>query len=85
MRQAHWQPHYKRESSLGRPFVSEESLANLGTRVARQVARRLTGGMTENVVKGVGRLIALPLRALPLMFVPPMALLVGYFGGSSTL
>lgn len=31
-------------------FVSEESLANLRSRVAKQVARRLTGGVPENVV-----------------------------------
>jgi D-3-phosphoglycerate dehydrogenase len=31
-------------------FVSEESLANLRSRVARQVAIRLTGGRPENVV-----------------------------------
>jgi D-3-phosphoglycerate dehydrogenase len=31
-------------------FVSEESLANLRTRVAQQVALRLTGGRPENVV-----------------------------------
>jgi D-3-phosphoglycerate dehydrogenase len=31
-------------------FVSEESLANLRTRVAKQVATRLTGGVPENVV-----------------------------------
>ena len=34
-------------------FVSEESLANLRSRVARQVAIRLTGGVPENVVNGV--------------------------------
>ena len=34
-------------------FVSEESLANLRLRVARQVAARLTGGVPENVVNGV--------------------------------
>jgi D-3-phosphoglycerate dehydrogenase len=34
-------------------FVSEESLENLRTRVARQVATRLTGGVPENVVNGV--------------------------------
>lgn len=34
-------------------FVSEESLADLRTRVARQVATRLTGGVPENVVNGV--------------------------------
>jgi D-3-phosphoglycerate dehydrogenase / 2-oxoglutarate reductase len=34
-------------------FVSEESLANLRSRVARQVATRLTGGVPENVVNGV--------------------------------
>ncbi len=34
-------------------FVSEESLANLRQRVARQVATRLTGGVPENVVNGV--------------------------------
>jgi D-3-phosphoglycerate dehydrogenase / 2-oxoglutarate reductase len=34
-------------------FVSEESLADLRTRVARQVAMRLTGGVPENVVNGV--------------------------------
>lgn len=34
-------------------FVSEESLTNLRTRVARQVVARLTGGVPENVVNGV--------------------------------
>jgi D-3-phosphoglycerate dehydrogenase len=34
-------------------FVSEESLADLRLRVARQVATRLTGGQPENVVNGV--------------------------------
>ncbi|MDX1946520.1 MAG: NAD(P)-dependent oxidoreductase, partial [Pirellulaceae bacterium] len=34
-------------------FVSEESLANLRLRTARQVATRLTGGAPENVVNGV--------------------------------
>jgi D-3-phosphoglycerate dehydrogenase len=34
-------------------FVSEESLANLRSRTARQVAARLTGGTPENVVNGV--------------------------------
>jgi D-3-phosphoglycerate dehydrogenase len=34
-------------------FVSEESLADLRLRVARQVATRLTGGVPENVVNGV--------------------------------
>lgn len=34
-------------------FVSEESLENLRTRVARQVAARLTGGVPENVVNGI--------------------------------
>lgn len=34
-------------------FVSEESLADLRLRVARQVAARLTGGTPENVVNGV--------------------------------
>jgi len=34
-------------------FVSEESLANLRSRVSRQVATRLTGGVPENVVNGV--------------------------------
>jgi len=34
-------------------FVSEESLENLRSRVARQVATRLTGGVPENVVNGV--------------------------------
>src|SRR4029077_12142284 len=33
-------------------FVSVESLANLRTRVARQVAARLTGGVPESVVNG---------------------------------
>ena len=33
-------------------FVSEESLADLRFRVARQVATRLTGGVPENVVNG---------------------------------
>jgi D-3-phosphoglycerate dehydrogenase len=35
-------------------FVSQESLANLRSRVSRQVATRLTGGVPENVVNGVG-------------------------------
>lgn len=34
-------------------FVSEESLQNLRSRVARQVATRLTGGVPENIVNGV--------------------------------
>ena len=34
-------------------FVSEESLANLRSRVARQVATRLAGGVPESVVNGV--------------------------------
>jgi D-3-phosphoglycerate dehydrogenase / 2-oxoglutarate reductase len=34
-------------------FVSAESLENLRTRVARQVATRLAGGVPENVVNGV--------------------------------
>lgn len=34
-------------------FVSEESLANLRSRTARQVAVRLTGGVPENVVNGI--------------------------------
>jgi D-3-phosphoglycerate dehydrogenase len=34
-------------------FVSEESLANLRSRVARQVATRLSGGVPEHVVNGV--------------------------------
>lgn len=34
-------------------FVSEESLADLRGRVARQVATKLTGGTPENVVNGV--------------------------------
>ena len=34
-------------------FVSQESLANLRSRVARQVATRLTGGVPECVVNGV--------------------------------
>lgn len=34
-------------------FVSQESLANLRSRVARQVAARLTGGVPEHVVNGV--------------------------------
>jgi D-3-phosphoglycerate dehydrogenase len=34
-------------------FVSEESLADLRSRVARQVATRLTGGVPENVVNGI--------------------------------
>jgi D-3-phosphoglycerate dehydrogenase len=34
-------------------FVSAESLENLRTRVAKQVAARLTGGTPENVVNGV--------------------------------
>ena len=34
-------------------FVSHESLANLRSRVAQQVATRLTGGCPENVVNGV--------------------------------
>lgn len=35
-------------------FVSEESLANLRSRVARQVVTRLSGGLPEHVVNGVG-------------------------------
>ncbi len=35
-------------------FVSQESLANLRSRVARQVATRLSGGVPECVVNGVG-------------------------------
>ena len=35
-------------------FVSEESLANLRLRVAREVAARLSSGVPENVVNGVG-------------------------------
>src|SRR5688572_11467162 len=34
-------------------FVSAESLENLRTRVARQVATRLAGGVPENVVNGI--------------------------------
>jgi D-3-phosphoglycerate dehydrogenase len=34
-------------------FVSEESLQNLRSRVAKQVAARLTGGTPENIVNGV--------------------------------
>jgi len=34
-------------------FVSEESLQNLRSRVARQVATRLIGGVPENIVNGV--------------------------------
>jgi len=34
-------------------FVSQESLANLRSRVARQVAARLTGGVPEHIVNGV--------------------------------
>jgi D-3-phosphoglycerate dehydrogenase len=34
-------------------FVSEESLTNLRSRVARQVATRLSGGVPENVVNGM--------------------------------
>jgi D-3-phosphoglycerate dehydrogenase / 2-oxoglutarate reductase len=34
-------------------FVSEESLANLRSRVAQQVATRLLGGKPENVVNGI--------------------------------
>jgi D-3-phosphoglycerate dehydrogenase len=34
-------------------FVSEESLANLRSRVARQVAARLTGSTPESIVNGV--------------------------------
>lgn len=34
-------------------FVSEESLQNLRSRVATQVATRLTGGVPENIVNGV--------------------------------
>ncbi|MEX2173470.1 MAG: C-terminal binding protein [Pirellulaceae bacterium] len=36
-------------------FVSEESLANLRSRVARQVAMRLTGGTPENIVNQVSK------------------------------
>ena len=35
-------------------FVSQESLANLRSRVSRQVATRLAGGVPECVVNGVG-------------------------------
>jgi len=34
-------------------FVSEESLQNLRSRVATQVATRLTGGVPDNIVNGV--------------------------------
>ncbi len=34
-------------------FVSEDSLADLRQRVARQIAARLTGSVPENVVNGV--------------------------------
>lgn len=47
------QPPYNDPRVLVSPhaaFVSEESLANLRERVARQVAARLTGGVPENVV-----------------------------------
>ena len=47
------QPPYNDPRVLVTPhaaFVSEESLANLRLRVARQVATRLTGGVPENVV-----------------------------------
>lgn len=47
------QPPYNDPRVLVSPhaaFVSEESLANLRERVARQVATRLTGGVPENVV-----------------------------------
>ena len=47
------QPPYNDPRVLVSPhaaFVSEESLANLRERVARQVCARLTGGVPENVV-----------------------------------
>jgi D-3-phosphoglycerate dehydrogenase len=50
------QPPYNDERVIITPhaaFVSEESLANLRLRVARQVAARLKGGVPENVVNGV--------------------------------
>ena len=50
------QPPYNDERVIVTPhaaFVSEESLADLRLRVARQVATRLTGGVPENVVNGV--------------------------------
>jgi D-3-phosphoglycerate dehydrogenase len=49
-------PIFRHERVIVTPhaaFVSEESLANLRSRVARQVAARLTGGMPENVVNGI--------------------------------
>ena len=50
------QPIFRHERLLVTPhaaFVSEESLANLRSRVARQVVARLTGEVPENVVNGV--------------------------------
>jgi D-3-phosphoglycerate dehydrogenase len=50
------QPPYNDERVIVTPhaaFASEESLVNLRSRVARQVATRLTGGVPENVVNGV--------------------------------
>jgi D-3-phosphoglycerate dehydrogenase len=50
------QPPYNDPRAIITPhaaFVSEESLADLRLRVARQVAARLTGGTPENVVNGV--------------------------------
>ena len=50
------QPIFRDERVFVTPhaaFVSEESLANLRSRVAKQVVARLTGGQPENVVNGV--------------------------------
>jgi D-3-phosphoglycerate dehydrogenase len=50
------QPPYNDERVIVTPhaaFASEESLVNLRSRVAQQVATRLTGGVPENVVNGV--------------------------------
>ncbi len=49
-------PLYRDERVIVTPhaaFVSEESLAELRTRVARQIVARLTGGTPENIVNGV--------------------------------
>jgi len=50
------QPIFRHERVFVTPhaaFVSEESLANLRSRVAKQVVARLTGKTPENVVNGV--------------------------------
>jgi len=49
-------PLYRNERVIVTPhaaFVSEESLVELRTRVARQIADRLTGKVPENIVNGI--------------------------------